>query len=227
MAVEDLPSPSVMIDRPTQPPSAMRTALGILATQLLRLIVTAVALTAAVTLGVYSSRQMIARGGPFSTEVLGPWQHWTSAGQADADPYTRANLAQSGVLRLSSEVAGVFEATSDGLGAYLHSSCNYLIEGPSTNGQWWSLAVFDSGGKLITNESERYTFTSDTAAMNPDGTYIITLGRDARPGNWLPTSGAGRLTLIFTLLDPAMGLSPEERAERYKLLPAVRREACS
>ena len=82
-------------------------------------------------------------------------------------------------------------------------------------------------GELINNDAARYTFTSDTIAANPDGSYIVTLGRDARPGNWLPTGGAGRLQLMFTILDPATGLSQAARAERYKLLPLIRREGCS
>ena len=130
-------------------------------------------------------------------------------------------------FQLSSEAAGVFQANSDSFGAYLHSSCDYLIEGPYAAGMWWSISVFDRRGKLIANDAARYAFTSDTVAANPDGSYIVTLGRDARAGNWLPTGGAGRLSLVFTVLDPATGLSQEERAERHKLLPAIRRENCS
>ncbi|MBN9247078.1 MAG: hypothetical protein J0I81_06425, partial [Hyphomicrobium sp.] len=59
------------------------------------------------------------------------------------------------------------------------------------------------------------------------GSFVVTLGRDARPGNWLPTSGAGRLVLVLTVLDPATGLSSEERAERNKHLPVITREGCS
>ena len=71
------------------------------------------------------------------------------------------------------------------------------------------------------------TFTADTVAPNPNGSFIVTLGRDARPGNWLPTSGAGRLVLVLTILDPSTGLSDEARAERNKVLPVIRREGCS
>ena len=94
-------------------------------------------------------------------------------------------------------------------------------------GLWWSLAVFDSRGRLIANDADRYDFTADTIALNPNGSFLVSLGRDARPGNWLPTSGAGRLVLVFTVLDPATGLSTEERAERDKHLPIIKREGCS
>lgn len=177
--------------------------------------------------GIGSSRYLITRGSPLSVDSYGPWQHWRTAGRADADPYTRAHFAASGELRISSDSAGVFEARTDSQGARLHSSCDYLIEGVDSGGLWWSLGVFDERGRLIANEANRYAFTADTVAPNPDGSFILTLGRDARPGNWLPTGGAGRLVLIFTLLDPATGLSNEARAERVKLLPSIRREGCS
>ena len=94
-------------------------------------------------------------------------------------------------------------------------------------GLWWSLGVFDARGHLIANDADRYEFTSDTIAPNPNGSFVVTLGRDARPGNWLPTSGAGRLVLVFTVLDPSTGLSSEAREARNKMLPVIRREGCS
>lgn len=177
--------------------------------------------------GLASSRYVIEHGWFLTTESHGPWRHWISEGRADSDPYTRAHLAKSGALRIASDSAGIFEARSDSQGARLHSSCDYVLEGPDLGGMWWSLAVFDDNGELIANDAARYVFTRDTAAINPDGSYIVTLGRDARPGNWLPTSGAGRLVLVFTVLDPATGLSDGERADRNTLLPTIRRDGCS
>jgi hypothetical protein len=209
----------------------MRTTLGqrlrVLLQRFFRLVLAAAAAMIAIAGGVLSSRHMINQGSPLSTITYGPWVYWKEAGREGADPYTRAHVAKSGTLRFSSDTAGVYETNSDAQGAYLHSSCDYIIEGPYAQGLWWSLSVFDSRGLLIANDAERYAFTSDTVAANPDGSYIVTLGRDARPGNWLPTGGAGRITVVFTLLDPASGLSEEQRAERYKVLPDIRREGCS
>lgn len=198
-----------------------------IAALLTRLIGTAIAVALIITTGLWSSRTMIARGYEVSTDTYGPWRHWRSEGRPDADPYTRAHLSNSGMLRISSDSAGIFEASSDATGARLHSSCDYVIEGSDMGRLWWSLAVYNTSGELIANDANRYTFTSDTAALNPDGTFLITLGRDARPGNWLPTGGAGRLILNFTILDPSTGLSDNDRAERNSMLPVVRREGCS
>ena len=202
---------------------AARAAFGILA----RLIGIGLATIVVLAAGITTSRRMIERGSILTTDTYGPWQSWRDGGRADADPYTRAHFAKRGSLVLSTDAAGTFEARGDGQGARLHSSCDYVIEGPNSGGLWWSLAVFDDTGDLIPNDAARYVFTSDTIAPSPDGSYIVTLGRDARPGNWLPTGGAGRLVLVFTILDPATGLSNQGRHERFKSLPNIRREGCS
>ncbi len=212
--------------RPSRMPALKRAARDV-AALLTRMIGTALAIALVFTSGLWSSRTMINRGSLISTDTYGSWHQWRVEGRRDADPYTRAHLSGSGMLRISSDSAGVFDASIDSQGARLHSSCDYVIEGANMGSLWWSLTVFDSGGNLIANDASRYTFTSDTTALNPDGTFIITLGRDARPGNWLPTGGAGRLTLNFTILDPATGLSNDARVQRNKLLPAIRREGCS
>lgn len=204
-------------------PSIVRTVFGIL----LRAIGLILTIVLAIAIGLWSSRYMVARGSLLSADMYGPWQNWRDIGRPSADPYTRAHIVTTGMLRISADSAGIFEARTDSLGASLHSSCNYVVEGASMGGLWWSMAVFDARGALIANDAERYVFTADTVAPNPNGSFVITLGRDARPGNWLPTGGAGRLVLVFTVLDPATGLSAEQRAERNKHLPVVRREGCS
>lgn len=216
---------------PARKPSPLRSALFAriqdIGRRVFNFVLACAAMTIAVALGVQTSRAVINHGSPLSTMTYGPWSYWTQTGRPDADPYTRAHIVKSGILRLAADSAGVFEANSDAQGAYLHSSCDYVLEGPYANGLWWSIAVFDSNGSIIANDAGRYAFTSDTVASNPDGSYIVTLGRDARPGNWLPTGGAGRIIIVYTVLDPAQGLSEEQRAERYKLLPDIRRENCS
>lgn len=203
--------------------SVLRTIVAIL----VRAITVLMVLALAVATGLWTSRYMIDRGSPLSSDRYGPWEQWRDIGRASADPYTKAHVIATGKLRISADSAGIFEANKDSQGARLHSSCSYVVEGANMRGLWWSLAVFDARGNLISNDADRYEFTADTIAPNPNGSFVVSLGRDARPGNWLPTSGAGRLTLVFTVLDPATGLSSEERAERNKHLPVIKREGCS
>jgi len=157
--------------------------------------------------GISSSWYMIEVGTGLTTVKNGPWVSWPTAATPDADPYTRARAARRGSLPLSGNIARVFEALTDNTGQRLQSSCDYAVVGRGLTDGWWSIAVFDDQGHWIPNPAERYAFNSSTIARSADGSFVVTLARDARPGNWLPTSGAGRLTLVLTLLefdDPAV-----------------------
>jgi hypothetical protein len=175
-------------------------------------------------LGLGTSWYMIDIGTPLTTERQGPWVTWTSAGRADADPYTRAHFARLGTLPLTAEMTLTHLAFTDSEGRRLHSSCDYDIEGREPDASWWSLTVFDDRGELIANAAQRYAFTSRSIAMRPDGTFLVTLARDARPGNWLPTGGAGRLALVFTTLDPSAPLLANPQEQRP--MPEIRRVQC-
>lgn len=176
-------------------------------------------------LGLGSSWYMIERGSALTTVTVGPWVSWVSAGRTDADPYTRAFEARLGVLPLSTENSQTFIARADGDGRSLHSSCTYVIEGHEIPNFWWSLTVFDADGRLVPNVLGRSVFTSDTMAISPNGTYVATLSRDAHPGNWLPTGGAGRLALAFTVLDLGTRAVAQE-GEIERMVPTITRKGC-
>ena len=61
--------------------------------------------------------------------------------------------------------------------------------------------------------------------MRPDGTFAVTLAREASPGNWLPTGGAGRLALMFTTFDSVTPMLGKSEAQP-KQLPVIRRVQC-
>lgn len=176
-------------------------------------------------LGVGSSWYMIERGSALTTVTIGPWVSWTAAGRTDADPYTRAHEARLGILPLSTDVAQTFIARADSEGRALHSSCDYAVEGREIADFWWSLTVFDADGRLIPNVLGRSVFTSDTMAINPDGSYLATLSRDAHAGNWLPTGGAGRLALAFTVLDLGT-LAVAQDDDIARMVPTITRRGC-
>jgi hypothetical protein len=175
-------------------------------------------------LGLGTSWYMIDVGTSLTTVRHGPWTAWTSAGRPDADPYTRAHFARLGTLQLTTEMALTYVAFTDSDGNRLHSSCDYSVEGNEPGGTWWSLTVFNDRGELVANPAQRYAFTSETIALRADGTFAVTLAREASPGNWLPTSGAGRLALLFTTFDVANSMF--EKSEQKKPLPVIRRVQC-
>jgi hypothetical protein len=176
--------------------------------------------------GIGSSWYMVDTGSALTTERVGPWVTWLSAARPDADPYTRAHFARMGTLPMSTEVAQTLISRYDDHGSRLHSSCEYAIKGHDIAGSWWSLSVFDDDGRVISNPADRYAFTSDTIALKPGGDYAVTLARDARPGNWLPTGGAGRLALVLTIVDLGLGSSEKDREEEKNPIPSIEKVAC-
>jgi hypothetical protein len=175
--------------------------------------------------GLGSSWYMIERGSGLTTRSFGPWTAWMAAGRADADPYTRAHFMRRGMLPVSSALAVTLEAVADSDGQRLHSSCEYMLEGEEPPARFWSLSVFDERGRLIPNPAERYSYNSATLLRGPGGRLDITLARSARAGNWLPTGGAGRLSLMLTVEELREENAVGREAWRWRP-PAIRRVQC-
>jgi hypothetical protein len=174
--------------------------------------------------GLASAWYMIEAGSRLSTRSSGPWTTWSAAGRPDADPYTRAHTIRNGLLPLTSTLEVTYQAKADSRGGRLQSGCEYAIvmEGLD-GGTWWSIAAFDGQGGLIQNPAERYAFSSASVMREPDGRAIITLARDARPGNWLPIGGS-RVNLVLTVQDAAWAAALNEGSA--KALPPIQRLAC-
>jgi hypothetical protein len=174
--------------------------------------------------GLGSSWYMVEAGSQLTTARLGPWLTWTAAARPDADPYTRAHFVNAGTLPVSAQVQRAFVARTDSSGERLHSSCDYAVEGRVPKSEWWSIAVFDERGKLIANAADRYAFTGQTMALSQVDTFTITLAREARSGNWLPTGGAGRLALVLNFADTqAPDAAPRLDAN---MMPVIRKLKC-
>lgn len=179
----------------------------------------------ALLVGVGSAWMMIVSGSRLTTERLGVWTTWPTAGRVDADPYTRAHTVRNGLLPMNTSLAAIYTATHDLEGKRLVSSCEYAIESEPIDANWWSLAVFDENGWLVRNSADRHAFNTGSVVREPTGSFVVTLSRDARPGNWLPTSGAGRLTVTFTVQDARWAQAGPDQ-DRVRVLPVIRRVGC-
>lgn len=175
-------------------------------------------------LGLFSSWYMVEAGSRFTTARIGPWVTWTAAARPDADPYTRAHFAAAGTLAVSTDVQRTFQARTDSAGDRLDSWCDYLIEGQLPRADWWSIGVFNQQGLLVPNPAGRHGFTSQTVALGSRGTFQIMLAREARPGNWIPTRGAGRLSVVLTVVEPRSGGTPVRSEESG--FPTIKRLKC-
>lgn len=154
-------------------------------------------LTIAVFGGLFSSWYVINNGASFNTERIGPWVKWNMGARINADPYSLIRHDRNAMLVFSSTFVSRYEAKVDDQKRRLHSACHYAIEGQPPSTSWWSLNVYNAEGRLIQNASHRHGFNTATVVPNTDGTVRIDLAREARPGNWVPTSRAGRLVVVL------------------------------
>lgn len=166
--------------------------------------------------GAASAWYMMEQGSVLSTRRQGPWQHWFAAGRPDADPYTRANIARSGRLPIASGNGGYHVASTDQNGQRLIGACDYLIEGRGPAALWWSLAAYDANGQLFKNPAERYAYNSTTVMRGSNGGYAIALSRSAHPGNWLPVTGTGAISLVLEVYEPRRDTEPGAIAPEHQ-----------
>jgi len=71
---------------------------------------------------------------------------------------------------------------------------------------------------------QRYGFTSQEIIRRADGTFEITVGPRARPGNWLPSGGIERYVLVLRLYDTPIGVAT--RTGREAPMPSITQGAC-
>jgi len=178
-------------------------------------------------LGLGSAHYMIDDGFALVVSKNGPWKSWINAGSLSADPYTRAHIARSGVLPITSASGLTYYATSDSEGRDLHSDCDYEIVARPLSAVWWTIAVFDADGELISNKAARHAFSSQSLTILPDGTQRVILAPEARPGHWLPAGDAGDLTLVLRIIRP-LRVEGGEVTSRVDTdnLPSIRRLRC-
>jgi len=192
-----------------------------------RLVFNIVVFTAiALTVGLVTAWHMMDRGSALTTVRSGPWSAWYAAGMPDADPYTKAHVARSGILPIVSTTAMQFIARTDDTGDRLQSECHYRVTVPEVPAFWWSLALYDAEGKVIANPAERHAFNSKIVLNGPERTIPIMIAPTPRSGYWLPSGEDQDLLLVFRVFRPydtadlASGEMPEE------ILPRIDRVSC-
>ncbi|MGE4245366.1 MAG: DUF1214 domain-containing protein [Parvibaculaceae bacterium] len=153
----------------------------------------------------------------------GPWTVWAAAGTPQIDPYTRAHFLLDGRLPISHFEALEYEARTDDDGRALSGACVYRIVQPKVSARWWSLAAIPKDRTESEAPEDAAAILSQRAVYEADGTLNAVLSPEARPGNWLKTTGEGGFVLLFRVYN----VEPSLRAAPLSLeLPSIRREAC-
>jgi hypothetical protein len=185
---------------------------------------TVLALAIAGGLGLGTTWLAVTRGIAYGGVTIGAWTAWPKNGTAGIDPYARAMVARTGELPVGSGDGVAFYARTDDGGQVLDGRCDVTLSGITPQARFWTLSLYDPEGWLVANSVQRYGFTSQEIIRRADGTFEITIGPRARPGNWLPTGGVEKYLLVLRLYDTPIGMAT--RSGRDAPMPSIARRAC-
>jgi hypothetical protein len=156
--------------------------------------------------------------------TVGAWTAWPKTGTPGIDPYARAMVARSGELPTGSGDGITFFARTDDATRPLDGRCDVALSGTTPPARFWTLTLYDPEGKLVANSVQRHGFTSQELIRTASGTFGITIGPRARPGNWLPTGGVERYVLALRLYDTPVGLATRSGPDTP--MPAISQKGC-
>lgn len=180
------------------------------------------AVAAAIGLGI--TWVAVTQGAAYGGITLGAWTAWPRIGTASIDPYARAMIARSGELPVGSGDGVAFYARTDDARRTLDGRCDVILSGTTPQARYWTITLYDPQGNLVANSVQRYGFTSQEIIRHQDGTFELTVGPRARPGNWLPTGAIERYLLVLRLYDTPIGVAT--RSGRDAPMPAISQRGC-
>ncbi len=183
------------------------------------LIIYALALSLAVGLG--TAYWAVSGDYPLGGHRIGAWTVWPRVGSREVDPYARAVMARTGAIPLGVGEGLALVATIDDLGRPLDARCAYRIGSVVPPARYWTLALYDG---LNPSADRRRGFTSAEILREADGGFFITIGPEARSGNWIPTAEAGPVRLVLRLYDTPVAAS--SAALDRNALPAIEQLEC-
>jgi hypothetical protein len=182
------------------------------------------ALLIAAAVGLGLTYFALTRGAAFGALTIGSWTAWPKTGTADADPYARATIARTGQLPVALGDGVSFTAQTDDDGKPLDGRCNVVLFGVTPAARFWTLTLYNRDGGLVANSVERFGFTSQEIVRRADGSFEISVSPRAHAGNWLPTAGVERYTLMLRLYDTAVGVAT--KAGREVPMPSIETRSC-
>ncbi len=185
---------------------------------------TLLALCIAAVVGVGATWMTTTRGTEFGTLTIGAWTARPRIGTTDIDPYSRATIIRNGELPIGTGDGIAFTATRDDRRRLLDGRCDVVVSGVTPAARFWTLTLYDGKGRLVANSLQRYGFTSQEIVRSADGSFEIHVASRARAGNWLPTGGIERYTLMLSLYDTPVGVAT--RNKRDAPMPAIATVGC-
>lgn len=137
-------------------------------------------------------------------ETYSGWSGSKVTGSVDADPWTRARVAVSGLLALNKSQAIYFSRNTDDSGERLREDCRYRVSGGALPTRWWSITVYAADNYLPLNDDDALSF--DQTEAQPDGkanwSGILSPKRPEGEA-WASTSKAGDYDITLRLYQPS------------------------
>jgi len=189
------------------------------------LLVALVALALAAAVGLGSTWMTTTRGTELGTLTIGAWTARPRTGTVDIDPYARATITRNGELPIGTGDGIAFTATTDDRKKALDGRCDVVVSGVTPAARFWTLSLYDNKGHLVANALQRYGFTSQEIVRGADGGFEIRIASRSRAGNWLPTGGIERYSLMLRLYDTPVGVAT--RTKRDAPMPTITTAGCS
>lgn len=178
----------------------------------------------ATAVGLGATWMTATRGTEVGTLTIGAWKARPKTGTAEIDPYSRALIARSGELPIGTGDGIAFSTVTDDRKRPLDGRCDVVVSGVTPPARFWTLTLYDQGGRLVGNALQRYGFTSQEIIRGADGSFEIHIASRARAGNWLPTGGIERYALMLRLYDTPVGVAT--RSQRDAPMPSIATVQC-
>lgn len=163
----------------------------------------ALVLFAGLGAGIASALWTMKRGG-LRGEGQAGWYGNTVTGSVDADPWTRARVALTGLLALTKDQAIYFTTGTDESGARLREGCDYKVVGEALPGRWWSVTVYADDDYLPINDDDALSFDATEVTPDAAGKWSATVsGKRPEAGAWASSRNAGEYTLTLRIYQPS------------------------
>lgn len=158
--------------------------------------------------GIWSVRYVLDQFEGFNVLRIGQWTAYPALGTPDADPYAKARDARNGSLSLGIAEGLAFYSNQSNDGQTLARDCSYELSGSTLPARLWTIhAAAPDLTPLNPGEGFEAALHSLELIRDTDGRFTISIGNQARPGNWLPVNGLGPFVLVMLFYDAPVASS--------------------
>jgi hypothetical protein len=179
---------------------------------------------AGIALGLLTTWLIVARDMPAGGDVRdGPWRTSLATGSAQGGALLRATVALHGLFALNRGETIYYSATTDSAGAALDARCVYRVTGRDPPARWWSITAYGGDDFLIPNPHHIYSVSKNSVRREEDGSFAITLKRDAARRNEIATGG-GAFSLTLRLYNPGGAVADDPA---HVALPRIEKAGCA